>query len=55
VSREQPLRPSRDLGRETKPSQFGSEAAIKAAGRMRTEGRDYALAEGDVCHFLIGP
>ncbi len=35
--------------------EFGSEAAIKAAGRMRTEGRDYALAEGDVCHFLIGP
>ena len=34
--------------------ELGSEAAIKAAGRMRTEGRDYALAEGDVCHFLIG-
>jgi len=31
-----------------------SETAIKAAGKMRTEGRDYALREGDVCHFLIG-
>jgi len=31
-----------------------SEAAIKSAGRMRTEGRDYVLAERDVCHFLIG-
>ena len=31
-----------------------SESAIRAAGRLRTEGRDYALQEGDVCHFLIG-
>jgi ribosome-binding ATPase len=31
-----------------------SEAAIKAAGKMRTEGRDYSMREGDVCHFLIG-
>jgi len=34
--------------------QYGNESAIKAAGRMRTEGRDYVLREGDVCHFLIG-
>tara|TARA_R110002126_G_scaffold11114_22_gene50488 strand:+ start:340 stop:1431 length:1092 start_codon:yes stop_codon:yes gene_type:complete len=34
--------------------QHGSESAIKAAGKMRTEGRDYVLGEGDVCHFLIG-
>lgn len=32
----------------------GSEAAIKAAGRMRVEGRDYAMQESDVCHFLVG-
>jgi len=32
----------------------GSEAAIKSAGRMRTEGKDYILQEGDVCHFLVG-
>lgn len=31
-----------------------SEAAIKAAGKLRTEGRDYVLGEGDVCHFLVG-
>ncbi|MHC4814453.1 MAG: redox-regulated ATPase YchF [Planctomycetota bacterium] len=31
-----------------------SEAAIKAAGKMRLEGKDYVLQEGDVCHFLIG-
>ena len=31
-----------------------SEAAIKAAGKLRTEGRDYELRDGDVCHFLVG-
>jgi ribosome-binding ATPase YchF (GTP1/OBG family) len=34
--------------------EYHSEAAIKAAGKMRTEGRDYIMREGDVCHFLIG-
>ncbi len=31
-----------------------SEAAIKAAGKLRVEGRDYVMREGDVAHFLIG-
>ena len=31
-----------------------TEAAIRAAGKLRTEGRDYVLQENDVCHFLIG-
>ncbi len=31
-----------------------SEAAIKAAGKLRVEGRDYVMKDGDVCHFLIG-
>ena len=34
--------------------QHESEAAIKAAGRMRLEGRDYVMRESDVAHFLIG-
>ena len=34
--------------------EYGSEAAIKAAGKLRTEGRDYVMKESDVCHFLIG-
>ena len=34
--------------------QYESEAAIKAAGKLRVEGRDYAMREGDVAHFLIG-
>ncbi|MBI5362590.1 MAG: redox-regulated ATPase YchF [Planctomycetes bacterium] len=33
--------------------QYKSEAAIKAAGKLRVEGRDYAMREGDVAHFLI--
>ncbi len=35
-------------------AQHGTEAAIRAAGRMRTEGRDYVMQEADVAHFLIG-
>ncbi|MEM7199605.1 MAG: redox-regulated ATPase YchF [Planctomycetota bacterium] len=31
-----------------------SETAIKAAGRLRVEGKDYALQDGDICHFLVG-
>ena len=31
-----------------------TEAAIRAAGKLRTEGRDYVLRENDLCHFLIG-
>ena len=31
-----------------------SEAAIKAAGKMRVEGKTYLLQDGDICHFLIG-
>ena len=34
--------------------EHGTEAAIKAAGRLRTEGRDYVMRESDVCHFLLG-
>ncbi|QDU66618.1 redox-regulated ATPase YchF [Engelhardtia mirabilis] len=34
--------------------QFKTEAAIKAAGKLRVEGREYVMREGDVCHFLIG-
>ena len=33
--------------------EFGTEAAIKAAGKLRVEGRDYVMQESDVVHFLI--
>src|SRR5690606_39137397 len=31
-----------------------TEAAIKAKGRLRLEGKEYLLQDGDICHFLIG-
>jgi GTP-binding protein YchF len=33
--------------------ELGNEAAIRAAGRLRVEGRDYVMREGDVVHFLF--
>lgn len=30
---------------------LGSEAAVKAAGRMRIEGKEYVVQDGDVIHF----
>jgi len=33
--------------------EYGSEKAIKEAGKMRVEGKDYAMQDGDVCHFLF--
>jgi GTP-binding protein YchF len=32
---------------------LGSEVAVKEAGKMRLVGRDYIMAEGDICHFLF--
>ncbi len=32
---------------------FASEKAIRDAGRLRTEGKDYVMRDGDVCHFLF--
>ncbi len=34
--------------------QHKTEAAIKAAGKLRVEGREYVMRESDVVHFLIG-
>lgn len=33
--------------------EYKSEAAIKAAGRMRSEGKTYVFQEGDIAHFLF--
>ena len=30
-----------------------SEAAVRAAGKLRTEGKDYVIQDGDVCRFLF--
>ena len=31
--------------------QYGSEAAVRAAGKMRQEGRDYVVQDGDIMFF----
>jgi len=31
--------------------QLGSESAVKEAGKMRVEGKDYIVQDGDVMHF----
>ncbi len=31
--------------------ELGSEAAVRAAGKLRIEGKDYVVADGDVMHF----
>ena len=31
----------------------GSEAGIKAAGKLRMEGKEYVVADGDIMHFLF--
>jgi GTP-binding protein YchF len=33
--------------------QHHTEAAIRHAGKLRVEGRDYVMRESDVCHFLV--
>ncbi|MEO1007752.1 MAG: redox-regulated ATPase YchF [Planctomycetota bacterium] len=33
--------------------QYESEKAIKEAGKLRVEGKDYEMQDGDVCHFLF--
>ena len=33
--------------------QYGSEKAIREAGRMRVEGKNYVMQDGEVCHFLF--
>lgn len=31
----------------------GSELKVKELGQIRTEGKDYVVEDGDVCHFLV--
>ena len=30
-----------------------SEAALRSAGKIRAEGKDYIMRDGDICHFLF--
>ncbi|MCX5743184.1 MAG: redox-regulated ATPase YchF [Proteobacteria bacterium] len=33
--------------------QYGSEAALKAAGKLRIEGKEYEVKDGDIMHFMV--
>ena len=33
--------------------EFKTEKAIRAAGKMRVEGKEYVMQDGDICHFLF--
>jgi hypothetical protein len=33
--------------------QYGSEKAVKDAGKIEARGRDYVIEDGDICHFLF--
>jgi ribosome-binding ATPase YchF (GTP1/OBG family) len=33
--------------------QHGSEAALRAAGKLRQEGKTYVVQDGDIMHFLF--
>jgi len=35
--------------------ELGSEAAVKKAGKMRLEGRDYVVLDGDIVHVRFSP
>ena len=30
---------------------YGSELKVKEAGKMRLEGKEYIMQDGDICHF----
>jgi GTP-binding protein YchF len=32
---------------------YGSEKEIRAAGKLRVEGKSYVMQDGDICHFLF--
>ncbi len=33
--------------------QYRNEKAIRDAGKLRVEGKEYVMRDGDVCHFLF--
>jgi ribosome-binding ATPase YchF (GTP1/OBG family) len=34
--------------------QHKTEKDIRAAGKLRVEGKEYVMRDGDICHFLVG-
>ena len=35
--------------------QYKTEKAIREAGKLRVEGKEYIMRDGDICHFLANP
>jgi ribosome-binding ATPase YchF (GTP1/OBG family) len=33
--------------------EYGSEKELRAAGKIRVEGKTYVVQDGDICHFLF--
>ena len=33
--------------------EYKTEAALKGAGKIRAEGKEYIMQDGDICHFLF--
>jgi ribosome-binding ATPase YchF (GTP1/OBG family) len=33
--------------------EYGSEKDLRAAGKIRVEGKSYVVQDGDICHFLF--
>ena len=40
---------------QDKPSElkYKTEKDIRAAGKLRVEGKEYVMRDGDICHFLF--
>ena len=45
--------PRREIHTLDDLKQFKTEQAIKAAGKMRAEGKSYIVHDGDIMHFLF--
>jgi len=33
--------------------EYETEKDIRSAGKMRVEGKEYVMQDGDICHFLF--
>lgn len=34
--------------------EYGTEAAVKAAGKLRQQGKPYEIVDGDICYWKCG-
>ena len=40
-----------EKARELAKKEYGTEAKVKEAGRLRLEGKEYEMQDGDICYF----